>query len=348
MANIHNNYFSIAKAIVIILMVVGHSGCPAIIHKFIYSFHIPFFFICSGLFFKPAIDMVSCRQFCVRKIKGLYLPFLEWCMFFLLLHNVFYHINIYNSCYGFQGQVSHLYSFNDYVKDAFCLITKMEQIPELLGGFWFLKDLFIASLFTIFITFVWKKENVYFNLIKLSFLLVCSIVFSYIPIDIYFFSLKHLFWGSTFFFCGYLLRNIKANKTILLVCLVTFLIINLSPIELSYQASGVKLMLLTFITSIAGTLLILKLSQILERTNYLKRYLYYAGNHTLIILGLHFLFFNLIDLLIIHIYDLPITHLAEFPVIAGHGNYWIPYTIVGTLFPLQTIYIYDKIKQQFN
>ena len=128
------------------------------------------------------------------------------------------------------------------------------------------------------------------------------------------------------------------------MCLVAFLIINLSPIELSYQASGVKLMSLTFITSIAGTLLILKLSQILECTNYLKRYLYYAGNHTLIILGLHFLFFNLIDLLIIHIHDLPITHLAEFPVIAGHGNYWIPYTIVGTLFPLLTIYIYDKIK----
>ena len=347
MAKIHNNYFSIAKAIVIILMVTGHSGCPPIIHKFIYSFHVPFFFICSGLFLRAASDYASCRQSCMKKVKGLYVPFLKWCLPFLLLHNVFYHVNLYNDSFGFQGQVSHLYSFKDYVHDALCLITRMEQIPELLGGFWFLKDLFIASLFTIFLTFIWKREDARSNLIKLSLLFACSIVFSYVPVDLYFFSLKHLFWGSTFLFSGYLLKNAKTVRTILLLCLVVFLIINLSPIELSYQASGVKLMSLTFITSVTGTLLVLKLSQILERTNYLKRFLYYTGNHTLAILGLHFLFFNLIDLLIIRLYGLPIEHLAEFPVIAGYRYFWIPYTVVGILFPLLAIYIYDRTKEKF-
>ena len=47
-----NNFISIAKAIGIILMVVGHSGCPAIINSFLYIFHMPLFFILSGFFYK--------------------------------------------------------------------------------------------------------------------------------------------------------------------------------------------------------------------------------------------------------------------------------------------------------
>jgi predicted tellurium resistance membrane protein TerC len=40
------NSITIAKAIGIILMVVGHSGCPQMLSKFIYLFHMPLFFLC--------------------------------------------------------------------------------------------------------------------------------------------------------------------------------------------------------------------------------------------------------------------------------------------------------------
>ena len=43
---------SIAKAFGIILMVVGHSGCPQIINSFIYQFHMPLFFIMAGICLK--------------------------------------------------------------------------------------------------------------------------------------------------------------------------------------------------------------------------------------------------------------------------------------------------------
>ena len=38
----------IAKGICIILMVIGHSGCPTYLHDFIYMFHMPCFFFISG------------------------------------------------------------------------------------------------------------------------------------------------------------------------------------------------------------------------------------------------------------------------------------------------------------
>ena len=44
-----NNFISIAKAIGIILMVAGHSGCPAIMNSFLYLFHMPLFFIIAGI-----------------------------------------------------------------------------------------------------------------------------------------------------------------------------------------------------------------------------------------------------------------------------------------------------------
>ena len=93
----HNNYVAIAKALAIMLMVIGHSGCPKIVGKTIYLFHMPFFFICSGLFFSPHSEMAKLKQFILRKVKGIYLPFIKWCLLFTLLHNLFYHLNIYNT-----------------------------------------------------------------------------------------------------------------------------------------------------------------------------------------------------------------------------------------------------------
>ena len=48
MRNNRDKSLDIAKAICIILMVVGHSGCPTYLHDFIYMFHMPCFFFVSG------------------------------------------------------------------------------------------------------------------------------------------------------------------------------------------------------------------------------------------------------------------------------------------------------------
>ena len=71
----HKNYVAIAKGIAIILMVIGHSGCPEVVRKTIYLFHMPFFFICSGLFFSPQNEIDKLRIFIIRKIKGIYPTF---------------------------------------------------------------------------------------------------------------------------------------------------------------------------------------------------------------------------------------------------------------------------------
>lgn len=80
-----------------------------------------------------------------RRIKGLYIPFVKWCIIFLLLHNAFYHLNIYNGEYGFRGVVSHIYGWQDFIVN-FLRIIRMGGNEQLLGGYWFLKTLFYSSI----------------------------------------------------------------------------------------------------------------------------------------------------------------------------------------------------------
>lgn len=41
-------WIDIAKAIAILLMVVGHTSIPNVLSNFIWAFHMPLFFIASG------------------------------------------------------------------------------------------------------------------------------------------------------------------------------------------------------------------------------------------------------------------------------------------------------------
>lgn len=44
---------SIAKAVAIILMVIGHTEYPGLLTSCLYTFHMPLFFITAGYFFSP-------------------------------------------------------------------------------------------------------------------------------------------------------------------------------------------------------------------------------------------------------------------------------------------------------
>jgi len=133
------------KAFAIILMVTAHAGFYHEGQVFINMFHMPVFFFCSGYCFKEKYLADAPRTFAVRKVKGLYYPYVKYGLLFLALHNVFFYLNIYNSEYGFYGLVSALYGWQDFAKHAFNIVTRMSGDEQLLGGYWFLHTLFFAS-----------------------------------------------------------------------------------------------------------------------------------------------------------------------------------------------------------
>jgi fucose 4-O-acetylase-like acetyltransferase len=90
----HNNYYTIAKGLAIILMVVGHSGCPTELRKFIYSFHMPLFFLLGGYFAKDVFSFEGFWSTTKKNAKRLLLPYSVTFILLLLWgfhHSIFKH-----------------------------------------------------------------------------------------------------------------------------------------------------------------------------------------------------------------------------------------------------------------
>ena len=141
-----DNSITIAKGFGIIMMVIGHCCSVPLLTRCIYMFHMPLFFILSGYCFKGKY-LTDFPTFLWHRLKGLYFPFVKYGLLFLLLHNVFFAMNIYNDSYGWNGNVSHLYSVKEIVSKAVFGTFLFTGSEQLLGGYWFLTQLFWASIF---------------------------------------------------------------------------------------------------------------------------------------------------------------------------------------------------------
>lgn len=127
----------IAKAICIILMVIGHSGCPKYLSDFMYLFHMPCFFFISGLLFSEKY-FTNLSFGIKKKLKSYYIPFVKWELIFLLFHNVFATLHIYDSNFT-------LPQFAEFT----VRIVTMSGGERLLGGFWFLISMTWASVIAV-------------------------------------------------------------------------------------------------------------------------------------------------------------------------------------------------------
>ena len=203
-----DNYISTAKAFGIILMVLGHSIGPNMVCRFIYMFHMPLFFFCSGYFFKAPDSLKAVGRFTFKRFRGLYYPFIKWGVLFMLLHNLFCTWGLYDaSLYGYYG-------FSDYLLRMRSLFFTMTGQEQLLDPFWFLKELLLASILICVIIFTLRKfENIYID----TFLWLLLIVFTVVtkPGDLglpIIWNLSLMFLSETFLFDGYLYRKIEKVK----------------------------------------------------------------------------------------------------------------------------------------
>ena len=210
-----NNYISIAKAIGIILMVVGHSGCPSVIGNFIYLFHMPLFFVCSGYFYREIADKVSLLHFYKKRIKGLYLPYLKWSILFLLLHNVFRNFNITGSVF---------YQTHDYIRHFIRLVT-MTDYELLIRPFWFIKELLFASVIVASIsmirTHLFPKIGAF---TLLFFSLTVAFFAKFLPLIPLIGDCSLLFLSIAYFYSGILIQKYNSFQHVLLFYLENILI----------------------------------------------------------------------------------------------------------------------------
>ena len=87
MSQNRNRWLDIAKGIAIILMVAGHTPIPSVMSHFIYAFHMPLFFISSGLV--SNYEKYSLVDYIKHKSYTLLLPFVCYSTI-VAFFNVFY------------------------------------------------------------------------------------------------------------------------------------------------------------------------------------------------------------------------------------------------------------------
>lgn len=308
----------------------------------------PLFFFMSGYCFKIKY-LDDERGYLKKRVMGIYLPYLKWSLFFLLIHNVCFRLDIYSDEYGFIGRVSSLYIFSDFINHAISIVTKMTEHEQLLGGYWFLKSLFVGSLI-----FYGTMKLLKGSKVGMFLLLLLSLLLVYMNWKIPYFHVGHReFLAAFYLYCGHLYKRYQLNwHHNIWMNIVFAVIVGIGSVY--WPASMLSLtyvrMLPYVVTSIMGVLVILNIGQHLSQCEHskIKQFLVYVGNYTFNVLTWHFLSMKLVSLMLIAIYGLPIKRLSEFPVIAEYAKlgWWIAYFVVGVAVPIIWTYYYHLFKDR--
>lgn len=292
------------------------------------------------------------KTFYIKRITGLYLPFVKWSLLFLVLHNVCYHLNLYNGLYGFEDKTSVLYTWTDFSMRALHIITRMSDSEQLLGAFWFIRALFITALMVATIHFIFSRWRFVNRYIMFLVLLVASYFTIRYNVRVHWIgSLGLVLFSAMFYVLGYCYRKIESERFYSKVSFFISTFITSFGLVFFDHVVGVlgiedKYVFPYTVVATSGIIMVLNLSKLLEHSS-IRNFFYYAGNNTMIILSLHFTCLKLVSLVKIAIYGWPIERLAEFPVIEENNAWWwIAYVIVGGCVPLLLQRGYDKVRQR--
>ena len=340
-----NSGIDLAKGICILLMVVGHSGAPRLLNDAIYMFHMPCFFIISGWLFKEKY-LDNIMSFIKRKVFTLWKPYVTWGLIFLCLTNAFIELNILNPPY---------LSKNDYIHEGVNILT-MQRVSNLLGGFWFITSLFIASIVS---TLWYKVIGNRLILIIAGIFLFLSVAFIFCHYSISTTFRTYTILAVAYFMAGTLLSRIKIPKGRLktLIIIAAMLVLASGMLFIMSDERGWmtrKLIIPFFFSSVIISYAIIVVCTTSVPLNLFK-WLETLGRRTFDILIFHFLAFKIVSLLKILYFDLPIDRLSDFPVIHDNNHiYWLIYATIGICGSLlfadtinalksRSIYIFNKI-----
>lgn len=343
-----NTVFSICKGLGIILMVVGHAECPELLGNFLYTFHMPLFFIAAGYFFSDR-SLADPWKFCSRRVRGLYVPFVTWSLIYLVLHNLWHALGILNEQYGnWTGGVTHPYGWHEACDRLLRIFIGMSGYDEFMAGaFWFFRGLLVASVAYLLLrrlldgrtrlngtgaTLVIMALALGFN----AFRFANNLTVPLIPNG----GLRET-WGLFFFGAGVLFRRyehlFRRRWPLLLAAFLLILLAGkLHTCGMNNRGKMIDLLTLPLTGSI-GFLMTYWLSGYIDVLGgALRRLLCHIGDHTLYILLWHIPAYKLVSWLKIQYYGLDPAQIGCHMVIHENNTdfFWILYSVAGVAVPL--------------
>ena len=317
------NYYDIAKGIGIILVVLAHGEGVFMGH--IYQFHMPLFFLISGLLYS---NKSSVKDFVKRKFYSLYIPFVFWNLFFHLF------ISIYTSA-----------DIKSVIIKSFRIIFTLDKDGQFLGATWFLGALFVISVLYKILDYFLRnsKQN---DFILLLVFLIFSI-FGFIVTLPYHIS-RTLILGA-FYSIGALYKKRKNNIDLLdnkyrmlaLFSFIIFMIIGYFN-RCDMGQNEYKYPVLFFIGAVMASYSLIYFCKLLDNSKAkvimtIKRVLIYLGKRSIDIVIWQFVAFRIVIItqMILNNEEITIHNILAYNnLYSGNNGWWIVYTIVGIIVPL--------------
>lgn len=319
--NQRDNTWDAVKGIGIILMVVGHSSCPMVMHDFIYLFHMGLFFFVSGRFLKVGLGG-QFLKFVNKKIKGLYVPFVKWGLIFTVLHNVFYSLGWYEDTYAFGKMIRQM-----------LMVLTFKSIDEpLLGPIWFLKSLFFGSIITYLICLLHSKK-LQISIAVLLYLVAWSCGSVFLP-----YMLNREIGIVIAIYLGYSLKNSKMECSWIVFCLIS--------VVLFVMACYVKIDVIACMWGPLGAFPVCAVMGVLlsrkivvwteEKVRCVFTFLTNVGRNSLYVLIFHFTGFHILSTVLVYCGVGERMTLSNVTVLGGinHTIWFVAYSVFGIIFSL--------------
>lgn len=266
----------IAKGITIILVVIGHLNHffqytnPLIIG--IYSFHMPLFVCLSGYFFKRGKEDTFIA-FLNKKFNNLIVPYFLLAFLTLFIQSIF------------NERLSSIWLKGIFIGNG------LENRLDFNIALWFLPMLFFSNVLFYFISYIAREKII----IKTLLCTACSAIGIYLT-KISAFSLWNIdlaFVVQLFMLFGYTLKLKKEyiqkiySFPVQALLLITVVLGAFYNGRIDMNARCFNNPIIFYFTAIAGTLIILKISMLLEKVKYAKDFFGYLGIKSLYIMALH-------------------------------------------------------------
>lgn len=360
-----NVIIDIMKGICILAVVLRHARAP--FSDFFLLFHMAVFFMISGyLFNENSVRGFSLWiRYVLKKVKGLWLPYVAFTWLFLLLHNSFIRCGIYTNRVEFlqleyleSPQIKQFYTVSQILRKMLDTIFMLTN-TEMGGALWFLITLFEVMTFYGFVRFLLcyiPNRKVYYSLRILTSL--CMLLLGY-----YFCVAGRSYYGIERAFSAYCLVDIgnfikeqaldrKMSSRTCLVLWGTALCALLACKKIgtiSFVDNQIENPIFFIFVSVFGWIWTYSLAKLIKNADvkYFIKIVSLFGRYSLWIMALHFLAFKLVNLWVVELYDLPFYAIAGFPVTYSSGIWWVPYTVVGICIPIAAAFCWTKIKKYF-
>ena len=242
----------VAKGIGIICVVIGHliPFCP--LHYWIYGFHVPLFFLISGILCN--YSKYDFRSFFTKRTRSLFVPFLFWYVLQMII-----------------VEISRGDGLSFYRSVWFVLILYLVELlyyypQKILRG-----SEYVILPIALVLAFCLQKFNVHFHF-----------RFESIPAAMFFFGFGH-------YFKSHILTILDAisNWRINVRIFILVILFGLSLIRILYEPkmaiASNSLAAQDYFIAMCGVGLVLMVSRLINRSQFLQ----YLGRNTLVILGVH-------------------------------------------------------------